>query len=179
MFYAFGFDRVGVVVGDLYFVDPEPEPGQEGAERGVRIEVRFVESGPLRGSIYSARPIAVDRPIWRGDLLESVASAPGSFDRTHHHPVFEGWDPSRRVFVPELSSAPLDWVEERLCDLDGLLAEAGVDTADVGPTDAEDLRTAVPEIIAATRRLLERVHAGELAQPPLGDEPASARQSWL
>ena len=30
MLYAFGFERVGVLVGDLYFVDPRPAKGQEG-----------------------------------------------------------------------------------------------------------------------------------------------------
>ena len=53
MFYAFGFERVGVVMGELYFVDPNPLPGQEGAERGVRLEVRLIEPGELKGSIYS------------------------------------------------------------------------------------------------------------------------------
>ncbi len=76
MFYVFGFERVGVVMGDLYFVDPDPLPGQEGAERGVRLEVRLVEPGELKGSIYSARPIMVDRPVWRADLLEAVAGPP-------------------------------------------------------------------------------------------------------
>ena len=33
MLYAFGFERVGVVAGDLYFVDPRPAKGQEGAEQ--------------------------------------------------------------------------------------------------------------------------------------------------
>ncbi|MGE0794395.1 MAG: hypothetical protein AB7O29_03490, partial [Acidimicrobiia bacterium] len=72
MLYAFGFDRLGVVVGDLYFVDPAPAPGQEGPEQGVRVELRVVEPGELRGSIYAARPIAIERPVWRGDLLVSV-----------------------------------------------------------------------------------------------------------
>ena len=45
--YAFGFDRIGVVVSDLYFVDPEPGEGQEGAERGVRVEVRMLERTEL------------------------------------------------------------------------------------------------------------------------------------
>ena len=45
MLYAFGFDRIGVVVGDLYFVNPDPAPGQEGPERGVRLEVRLLERG--------------------------------------------------------------------------------------------------------------------------------------
>ena len=95
MLYVFGFASIGVVVSDLYFVDPEPGPGQEGAERGVRLEVRMLERGELRGSVYSAQPIAVGRPIWRGDLLESVAGMPGSHDRTHHHPRFTGWEPGR------------------------------------------------------------------------------------
>jgi hypothetical protein len=73
MLCAWGFDKVGVVAGDLYFVDPDPGPGQEGAERGVRLEVRFLERPPLSGSIYAAQPIVIDRPVWRADLLETVA----------------------------------------------------------------------------------------------------------
>ena len=34
MLCAFGFDRVGVVVGDLYFDNPRAARGQEGAEPG-------------------------------------------------------------------------------------------------------------------------------------------------
>jgi hypothetical protein len=30
IFYAFGFERIGVVMGDLYFVGPDPLLGQEG-----------------------------------------------------------------------------------------------------------------------------------------------------
>ena len=179
MLYAFGFDRIGVVVSDLYFLDPSPGEGQEGAERGVRLEVRMLDPGEPMGSIYAARPITVDRPIWRGDLLESVAGPPGSFDRTHHHPAFDGWEPGRRVFVQELSADPLPWVAARLSDLDGLLAEAGVDAGEVGADDAASLRDAVPDIVAAVDRLLRGVRAGELARPP-GDELAlSARVSWL
>ena len=95
MLYTFGFERVGVLAGDLYFVDPHQRKGQEGAEHGVRVELRVLARGPLRGSIYSAQPIEIGQPIWRADLLESVAGRPGSFDRTHYHPVFSGWDPSR------------------------------------------------------------------------------------
>src|SRR5687768_3709445 len=63
--YAFGFERVAVLVGDLYFVNPHPLEGQEGAERGVRLELRMLERRPLQGGIYSAQPIAVERPLWR------------------------------------------------------------------------------------------------------------------
>ena len=179
MFYAFGFDRVGVVASDLYFVDPQPGPGQEGAERGVRIELRLVAPGEPRGSIYAARPITVDRPIWRGDLLETVAGVPGSFDRTHHHPAFQGWEPGHRVYVRDLSAAPLAWVADRLSDLDALLLEAGVSPDEVGPGDGDALRAAVPDIVAAVDRLLRGVRAGELAQPPAGEPVTTARVSWL
>jgi hypothetical protein len=143
------------------------------------LELRLVEAGPLRGSVYSARPIAVDRPLWRADLLESVAGPLGSFDRTHHHPRFDGWDPGSRVFVPELSADPLAWVGKRLADLDGLLAEAGVPPDEAAPTDAASLRAAVPEIVDAIGRLLAGIRAGDLARPP-GTEPVTnARVSWL
>ena len=35
MFYVFGFERVGVVMGDLYFVDPNPLPDQEAMPRSL------------------------------------------------------------------------------------------------------------------------------------------------
>jgi|SRR5579871_1450413 len=179
MFCAFGFDRVGVIASDLYFVDPDPRPGQEGAERGVRIEVRMIEGGEPKGSIYAARPISVDRPIWRGDLLETVSGPPGSFDRTHHHPAFTEWEPSHRVFVEELSADPLGWVGSRLSDLETLLAEAGYRPDDVGPDDAAQVRAAVPQIVSAVAHLLDGVRAGELARPPSAEPVASARVSWL
>jgi hypothetical protein len=178
MLYVFGFESISVVVSDLYFVDPDPGPGQEGAERGVRLEVRMLDRGELRGSIYSAQPISVGRPIWRGDLLESVAGVPGSHDRTHHHPRFRGWEPGHRQFVEELSRDPIGWVGARLADLDQLLADAGVSAAAVDPRDGASLRDAVPEIMESVRRLLERVRAGEAARPPAG-ELASARVGWL
>ncbi len=167
--YAFGFERVGVVAGDLYFVDPNPREGQEGAEHGVRLELRVLGRGELKETIYSAQPIEVGQPIWRADLLESVAGRPGSFDRTHHHPRFTGWNPGRRVFAAELSADPLGWLGTQLADLDLLLASAGVPAEVAGQSDAEDLRRAAPEIVAVTRRLLDKVRSGELGNPPGGE----------
>jgi len=164
--YAFGFERVGVVVGDLYFVDPQPHKGQEGPEHGVRLELRVLERGALKGSVYSAQPIEVGQPIWRVDLLESVEGRPGSFDRTHHHPVFSGWNPNSRVFARELSADPLGWLAAKLTDLDDLVATAGFPADVADPDDAEHLRAAAPEIVDVTRRLLDRVRAGELGNPP-------------
>ncbi|GGP42795.1 hypothetical protein [Streptomyces abikoensis] len=179
MLYAFGFERIGVVASDLYFIDPRPTPGQEGAEHGVRLEVRLLRRGPLTGTIYAARPIVVDRPLWRADLLESVAGPAGSLDRAHHHPRFDGWNPGARVFDEKLSAAPLEWVAGRLADLDALLAEAGVEKDEAGPHDAAELRNATPDIMAAVRKLLDGVAKGELARPPAGENLTSARVSWL
>ncbi len=179
MLYAFGFERIGVLVGDLYFVNPRPEPGQEGAERGVRLELRVLGRQPLKGSIYSAQPITVDQPVWRVDLLEAVASTPGSLDRAHHHPAFDGWEPGERHFVAELTAAPVEWLAARLVDLDGVLAAAGLPAATAGPGDAAALREAAPEIVDVVRRLLARVAAGELGRPDDDRDLVSARVGWL
>ena len=125
MLQVFAFDKIGVVLSDLYFVDPNPGKGQEGPERGVRLEVRILSQGELNGSIYSARPIEVGEPVWRADLLEA-ADAPGSLNRAHHHPTFHGWEPGKRVFERGLSSDPVHWVGEQLANLEGLLEQAGL-----------------------------------------------------
>jgi hypothetical protein len=183
--YAFGFERVGVVVGDLYFVDPNPGKGQEGPEHGVRVELRVLGRDELKGSVYSAQPIEVGEPIWRADLLESVAGHRGSFDRTHYHPRFTGWNPNRRVFVKELSADPLGWLGTQLADLDAMLATGGYPADTAAPDDAENLRRAAPEIVDTTRRLLDRVRSGELGNPPRGESPAAhsapalVRAGWL
>ena len=178
MLYLFGFERIGVVLSDLYFVDPDPAPGQEGAERGVRLELRQLREGELNGSIYSARPIGIEAPIWRVDLLETADGPPASFDRTHHHPRFRGWEPSARAFAPELSADPVEWVGKQLRDVDPLLREARFDSAELGARDADDLRAAVPEILGCLRRTLTAVHEGRLAKAP-DESVASARLSWL
>jgi len=72
MLYAFGFERVAVVVGDLYFANPRAARGQEGAEHGVRLELRMLDRGALKGSAYSAQPIEIGQPGWRADLLDKV-----------------------------------------------------------------------------------------------------------
>ncbi|GAB2910188.1 hypothetical protein ACFMQL_25320 [Nonomuraea fastidiosa] len=177
MLYLFGFDRIGVAVSDIFFVDPQPMKGQEGAERGVRLELRRLETGELKGSIYSARPITVDRPIWRVDLLESVSGTPGSFDRTHHHPGVNGWEPGRRVFDPQLSQEPLKWLQERLSDLEGVLDQAGEPRDTVSEADVKGLRERAPEIVETVARLLDAVRSSPV---PEGAEVAtSVRASWL
>jgi hypothetical protein len=179
MLQAFVFERVGVLVGDLYFLDPNPHPGQEGPEHGVRIELRVFDRGELKGTIYSAMPIEIGRPIWRVDLLESVDGKPGSFNRTHHHPTFKGWNPSSRVFLKELSADPLAWLGGELADLPAVLERAGVPQFVADPSDAESLRNFAPAIVSVTEMMLEKVRAGELGVAPTGDDADSIRVGWL
>jgi hypothetical protein len=179
MLQAFVFEKVGVVVGDLYFLDPNPNPGQEGAEHGVRLELRVIDRGELR-SIYSAAPIAVGRPIWRVDLLEAVDGEPGSFNRTHHHPSFDAdWHPSQRVFARELSADPLGWLAGQLADLNAILDRAQVPQNIAAPSDAGDLKDMAPAIVGVTGMLLDKVHAGELGLAPADDAADAIRNGWL
>jgi hypothetical protein len=179
MLQAFVFERVGVVVGDLYFLDPNPHPGQEGAEHGVRLELRVFDRGDLKGTIYSAMPIEVGRPIWRVDLLEAVDGKPGSFNRTHHHPKFNGWDPAPRQFLRELSADPLGWVAGQLADLPAVLERAGAAPDVADPSDAASLRDIAPAIAGVTGVMLDKVRAGELGLPPADDAVDSIRNGWL
>jgi hypothetical protein len=50
---------------------------------------------------------------------------------------------------------------------------------DVGTGDTEALRQAVPEILDALEKLLDRVKAGQLASVSSDEESASARIGWL
>lgn len=169
-----------MVVGDLYFLDPNPRPGQEGAEHGVRLELRAFDRGELKGNVYSATPIAVGRPIWRVDLLESVDGKPGSFNRTHHHPTFsEEWNPVSRVFLRELSADPLGWLAGQLADLPGILERAGVPQDVAGPSDAANLKDAAPAIVDVTRVMLDKVRAGELGVAPERATDGVVRNGWL
>lgn len=179
MLRAFAFDRLGIVVGDMYFRDPEPAKGQEGAEHGVRLELRVFGRGELKGTIYSAQPIEVAEPIWRVDLLESVDGRAGSYDRTHYHPVFSGWDPTKRVFVRELTQDSFGWLEAQLTDLPAILKRAGFPADTGSPADEEGLRDSAAEIVAVTRNLLERVRAGELGRPSADSDAGSIRNGWL
>jgi hypothetical protein len=178
MLAAFGFEALGVVVGDMYFVDPDPNEGQETPERGVRLELRLVDRAAPEGSIYAGVPIAFTRPVWRVDLFGSTESAPGTLDRAHHHPRFNGWEPGRRNFVPELSADPVSWLSDQLADPAAVLARAGVGADEFTKADEIGLAAAAPEIVAAVKRMLDGVRDGELAPAP-AEPVAAARTGWL
>jgi hypothetical protein len=178
MLAAFGFETLGVVVGDMFFVDPAPNEGQETPERGVRLELRLVDRDEPHGSIYAGVPISFTRPVWRVDLFGSTESPPGTLDRAHHHPRFQGWEPSSRNFVPELSADPVSWLAGELADPNALLTRAGVDPNEISEADKAGLAAAAPDIVAAVQRMLDGVKSGELAPAP-AEPVAAARTGWL
>jgi hypothetical protein len=174
--WSVAFNEIGVVVSDIYFVDPNPHPGNEGPERGVRLELRVFERDDLVGSIYSSVPIRVARPVWRVDLLESVSSPPGSLDRAHHHPRLHNWEPGRRVFDEELSKDPVSWLRGRFAAIEEVL-----DQAEAGPVDRADveaLKAAGPMVLAVVEQLLRDVAEGSAGLAPAGAGD-SVRSSWL
>ena len=179
MLWTLAFDSVGVVMSDLYFVDPNLDQGESHAERGVRLELRVFERDELKGSVYSAVPIRVDRPIWRVDLLETADSRPGSLNRAHHHPRFHGWDPGPREFVEELSANPLGWIKGRFAAIEEVLREAQLpEDVHVGSADVEALGTAGPVVVAQLEHLLAEVAAGRAGLAPDG-QGEFVRESWL
>jgi hypothetical protein len=78
-----------------------------------------------------------------------------------------------------MSADPVAFVGERLADLPALLEGAQIDADVTAPGDEAALRAAVPEILDTMRRLLDRVHAGELAVVPAAGVTLSMRESWL
>lgn len=166
MLRVFCVDDLAVTIEDLYFRDPDPDPGQEGDERGIRVELRLRERQPWRGTIYAAQRVVVDQAVWRADFLESVAGGPGSRDRMHHHPAMADSEPGRRTFSEDLTADPIGFLEARLSDPIPLLEDAKVPDAHKYGPSAAALREALPEIIQAATATLDGVRAGRLAREP-------------
>ena len=76
-----------------------------------------------------------------------------------------------------------------VADLRKEYTRAGLSESDVDPDPVEQFRrwfteaVAAPEIVEVTRRLLDKVRAGELGNPPRGEAPAGSsgtvRTGWL
>ena len=66
-----------------------------------------------------------------------------------------------------------------LSDLEGLLDQAGIELDITLRADADKLRGAVPDVQRAVSGMLDQVKAGQLGNPPGGEDVSSARVSWL
>jgi hypothetical protein len=170
--YAIGLDKIAVVASDVFFVDPDPGLDQHGAEAGVRVELRTLERLPLQGSIYSAQPISVQRPLARIDLFETFPGGRGRNDRVHYHPRCVGWEPGERHFDPELSAEPLVWLAKQLSDTSGLLEIED-------QFGAQALSERRDEIVDAVDRIWSEVRSGRLDPPPGWTREESVRFGWL
>jgi hypothetical protein len=167
MLTVFGFERVAVTVEDIWFFEPDPYPGEEGAERGVRVEVRLLRRLPQAGSVYSAYPVHLETALWRADLLESVAAGPGSRDRMHYHPLMADDEPGEREFDPAIRTDPFAWLEGKLVDPEALLRPKLDDLVPYA-SDLEQWRLALPQILQSARTTMKHVHSGLSAHPPEG-----------
>lgn len=174
----FGFKSLAVAIGDLYFVDPAADAGQEGAEHGVRLELRMIDAAPPSGgSIYASQLVSLGVPIWRADLLETVAGKPGSFDRTHHHPQMQGWEPGPRCFDPDMTADPIRWLGRTLSDLDRIVGWSGLAT--LTAEDKDGILQALREITAAVERGLEDVRSNRVEAAAEAHAETGVRRGWL
>jgi hypothetical protein len=107
--------RVAVIVRHWFEIDLD----DSSMEHGVRIELRDLPAQPRRGSESAAQVITADQPLWRADLFDRHTDAPGTFAVAHFHPSFLGNEPCERVFEPELTASPFDWLGHQFAALGG------------------------------------------------------------
>ncbi len=151
---AYIFEGVAVLVGPWH--EPMTPP-----ERGTRVEVRLLEREPERGSRFAAERVVLDRPVFRADLFDRTTSAPGNLESAHFHPRFDGIEPCDRHWDEAIKRDATAWLAGELADLRVLLARSGVDVGDAAwlDDDADALRAAVPDIVAAVESTWAKVRA--------------------
>jgi hypothetical protein len=148
---AWIFRTLAVTAAEIDFLDPALRGDPDARERGVRLELRPVDSD-AGASVYASPAVTLRPATCRIDLLES---APGAADRMHWHPAMGGGEPGDRVFDPAIPRDPSGWVAARLKQVDELLPGGG-DTA--GRTeDVAAVARAADEVAAWVEAALERV----------------------
>ena len=126
-------------------------------EHGVRIELRELAAQQHRGSESAAQLIAADRPLWRADLFDRLADAPGSFGVAHYQPEFSGNEPCSRAWDPELTANPWRWLRAHIANLG---AGPGGKTWQLAPADASELGGLADAIVALAREFApDRCHS--------------------
>jgi hypothetical protein len=150
---VFVFEGTAVIVGPWH--EPMSPP-----ERGTRVEVRLLDLEPTRGSRFAAERVVVDRPVFRADLFDTLDAPPGNLRAAHFHPGFEGIEPLDRHWDEAIQADATGWLAGELSDLPNILSRAGADAdAPWVEADADALRAAVPEIVAAVERTWAAVRA--------------------
>jgi hypothetical protein len=149
---AWLFDTLAVTVCDIDFLDPALAGRPNVRERGVRIELRTVDT-VATGSIYASPSLTLRPAVCRIDLLESE---PGAADRMHVHPVMSAGEPGDRTFDPTMVDDPLAWLSARLTDVRHVLRQAGVEQLDRFDDDTAEIADRTAEIVARVEEGLQR-----------------------
>ncbi|MDD7938961.1 hypothetical protein PHK61_11105 [Actinomycetospora lutea] len=145
MLVVYGFTRVAVVVRRWFEISP-----QAVMEHGARVELRLLTPQEHRGSESAAQRTVIDEAFWRADLFNRLDRPADAFSAAHFHPFFDGDEPSERVWSPSLTADPWGWLAAQLDDVGARLEGAGLDPA-LAADDAEEIRAAVPAIVATAR----------------------------
>ena len=119
-------------------------------EHGVRIELEELAAHRRRGSESAAQLVAVDRPLWRADLFDRLADAPGTFGVAHFHPQFLGDEPCPRVWDAKLTADPWSWLGDQFAQLG---AAGGTEPWPVNPADGPEGSGLSVEIVSLARQL--------------------------
>ena len=138
--------RTAVVVRHWFEIDLE----DASMEHGARIELRELTAHPRRGSESAAQLITLDRPLWRADLFDRLADAPGSFGAAHYHPEFSGNEPCPRVWDPELTARPWPWLRDQFAHPG---AARGNGRWQLEPTDAAELGALADVIVTLAKQV--------------------------
>jgi hypothetical protein len=139
--------RSAVIVRHWFEIDLE----DASMEHGARIELRELAPQPHRGSESAAQVITADRPLWRADLFDRLADAPGTFGVAHYHPEFSGNEPSSRNWDPELTADPWRWLHDQVAGVgQGPGREAW---QRLEPADAEELSRLADTVVTQAREL--------------------------
>jgi len=137
---------IAVIVRHWFEIDLD----DSSMEHGARVELRELTAQPHRGSESAAQLITLDRPLWRADLFDRVADAPGSFGAAHYHPAFSGDEPCPRVWDLELAASPWDWLGGHL---GGLGTAEGNGAWRLEPADAVELSRLTDVIVSLARQV--------------------------
>lgn len=121
------FDRLAISVLRIDFLDPAVAHEPDARERGVRIEVRPVDTD-TQGSVYASWTRTIRPGLCRIDFLES---APGAADRMHWHPDMSAGEPGERTFDRDMPPDPVGWLTAFLANgLADQLERAGLVSAE-------------------------------------------------
>jgi hypothetical protein len=143
--FIIALSRSAVIIRHWFEIDLE----DASMEHGARIELRELTAHSRRGTESAAQLITLDRALWRADLFDRLADAPGTFGAAHYHPMFADNEPCPRVFDPSLTDSPWDWLRDQLSRA-GAAADGSAWAID--PEDAQELSTLAAEVVDLARQ---------------------------